>query len=303
MERPRTFEEKVLNRVIITGDKYGENTGPSFVSYNLDFKVQDIIYTPELNDTQYEGCGRETHRPFGITSDDTYLYVVSHSKMAKYNLEDLTYAGLLDIPLYLNTHQILYVKDMMITCNSSNDTLGFHYIGNPNNTVETKYFDISTQQWSEHCKIVGDCNVCDKLHVNSLFYKDNELYFCCHNKGEKNSDFYVMTLDNRDVTHYKECGYECHNIIVDDDFYTLSSGTQELYINDSRITITDQGFLRGLSKHDNKLYIGHDDGNLNASVKIFDLEERVIINDISKPIMINEIPIEHFDHITDIKII
>ena len=296
-----------MSRIIITGNMVHENIGPSFISYNLDFEVQDIIYTPDLNDIQYEGCGRETHRPYGITSDDTYLYVVSHSKMAKYNLEDLTYAGLLDIPLYLNTHQILYVKDMMITCNTSNDTLGFHYIGNPNNTVETKYFDVSTHQWSEHCKIAGDCNVCDKLHVNSIFYKDNEIYFCCHNLGQKKSDFYVMNLDNRDVTHYKECGYACHGIIVDDDFYTLSSETQELnqlgmpysrqelYINDWRISITDQGFkLRGLAKHDNKLYIGQDDGNLNASVKIFDLEKRVIVN---------EIPIEHFDCITDIKII
>jgi hypothetical protein len=254
--------------IIITGTK--KDNRVSFLVYNDNFELQLVKpYTPELDDLSVEGMKsgkntRPTFRPFGITYDEDNIYIANHTKIGIYDINDYTFKGLLPITSFFNTHQILKKDNIMYVANTHENSIGIHNLDDG-----SSFFKVLPK----------------KSHCNSLFFKD-ELYYVFHNRNLKPSEFY------RGDTKIKELGRKCHNIIVDEHFYTIDTGAYELVIDDDRYFI-NKGFCRGLAKRNGKLLVGNNEGDV-ASVFVFDIENRVFDNQIN---------IEHLDRITDIKCI
>ena len=253
-----------MKQLIITPDDHGYRDDIyTFLSYDLENK--NLIHrSPKLNKldcSDLEGMGRSTFRPFGISYDKDFLYLVSNNRMAYFDLHDYSHLGMIDVPLFLNTHQILKSEDTLYTTNTSNDTIGVYNLG----TGKNKFLRMTDFAILDNVPIPSHVYSHDTCHVNSLYEHDNKIYFCLHNHGEKQSRFGYFHKNTLEVNLLADVGYNAHNIVIfKNHLYSLSSGTGELIEidlstkNSFTFKFVDPSitFLRGLDMYENKLLIG-----------------------------------------------
>jgi len=292
-------------KIIITPDDHAiTKDSYTFIIYDTDakrieFKKEKI---EDLDCIYLKNQGRPTFRPFGIALNDKHILIASNDRLASFSKENYNYLNLVNVSLFLNTHQILLSKDSFFTCNTSIDTIGIH---------KEKSFHLSVIDYSLKDTVDKplDADEKDTKHVNSLCEYDNKIYYCLHNKGRKISEYKFFDKNNYKVTDVGEAGFCSHNIkIVRNNLYSLSSATGELIqinLETKNVTyypIVDPSitFLRGLDCSKDNLIIGCSNKH-NQPVKeknCYLAMFNTITKDLSAPFYIDEIFV-----ITDLKIL
>jgi hypothetical protein len=250
-------------KLIITPDDHGYKEDVfTFLSYDVEKKklLHKHPKIDELDCLNLENQGRSSFRPFGITYDDN-IQIVSHDRVAKFDSLDYSFLGTIDVPLFVNTHQILKSGNILYVTNTSNDTIGIYDIV----TGENKFLSVIDFQVLNEVPTPSDAYSHDKCHVNSIYEHENKIYFCLHNLGKRMSQFGYFDKDTLKGELIGEAGYSAHNIaIINNHLYSLSSGTGEVVeinlanknIQKVRVVNEETTFLRGLDVYENKLFIG-----------------------------------------------
>jgi hypothetical protein len=216
---------------------------------------------PELDSVEMAGQGRPTFRPFGIASDEQFLYVVSHDKLGRFDKNTFEFCDLVDAPLFINTHEMVVHKSKIYIANTANDTIGIYDL----KTREHKFFSAHTLELMQNAPTPNDAGSHDGVHVNSLCIHEDKLYFCLHHLGRRDSQigyFDVNTFEARIVVDAGRCAHGVQ--ILDGKLYSLSTGTGEvievdLSTNEVRLyKVVDSAktFLRGLDILDGSIIFG-----------------------------------------------
>jgi len=253
-----------MTQLIITPDDSGYRDDIStFLSYNLETKSLTYKHPKqeELNCKHLDGLGRTTFRPFGITSDKAFMYIASNDKIANFEKQAYQYINTLNVPLFINTHQILKSEDVLYTTNCSNDSIGIYNL----KTQEFKFLMVNTNNVVDSVPTPWHVYSHDTCHVNSLYEYGDNIIFCLHNRGKKESRFAFFNKHTLKVQVIADVGMAAHGItVIENHLYSLSSGTGEvieidLSTNDKflfKIVDPEITFLRGLDVYQNKLLIG-----------------------------------------------
>ena len=247
----------MIKRLVVVPDDHNhKKNNPTFLVYDLNngSLIYKSPYNEELNCEELVGQGRPTFRPFGVTCDDEYLYIASNKKIAKYNKHTFEFCGLVDIPMYINTHQIMKCDEKFYVTHTGVNVIGIH--GKTNT-----YFDVSSLMCVEQPVTPDDARRCDINHVNSLCEYNNKIYFCLHNLGKSTSQFGYFDRETYQSKIVGSGGMCCHDVQIIDNLYSLSSHTGEIIEIDlrSEVTIThkivnpDVTFLRGMDTLNGKI--------------------------------------------------
>lgn len=247
-----------MSKLIITTE------GFDFLIYDMrEHEIQhkqpktNIIESPEL-----EGQGRPVHRPFGIDVCEKYIYIASNNKLARFDKKDFKFDSLIDVPLYINTHQILKDDDIFYVTNTAINNIGIY------NTLTSENLFLDAATFKIDSKVPNapaDSDILDQHHVNSLFAYEDKIYFCLHNHGKELSYYGCFDKVDYKVRHLIELGTCGHNIyIIHNMMYTLSTGSGELYeidLEEKKVAVfkiadPNEVFIRGLALFNNKLIIG-----------------------------------------------
>lgn len=244
--------------IIVPDDHYHKKDNHTFLVY--DFENGKLIhqspYNKELDCKELEGQGRPTFRPYGITCDDEYIYVASHKKLAKYDIKTFEYCGLVDIPMYVNTHRLFKSGDEFYITHTSVNVIGVH------GKTDT-FFDVLSQKLVSEPPQPSHAEQHDLVHVNSIYEHDDRIYFCLHNLYTAPSQFGYFVKNKYESKIIASVGFCCHEIkIVNNKLYSLSTGTGEMVeidLNDGQTTtykIVDPNktFLRGMDVLNDKLF-------------------------------------------------
>jgi len=253
-----------MAQIIITPDDsiYNANS-PTFLVYGS--KCKDLLYTrpkqTELNSEELSGQGRPTFRPFGIASDAQFLYVVSHNKLGVFDKNNFEFCRLLDIPLFINTHEITAHSGVLYIANTANDTIGIYNI----KERSYKVFSVNTFEVTDAGITPNDVNSHDALHVNSLCYHEGYIYFCLHNLNKRSSQLGRFNISTHQAEIISNAGYCAHGVqVLNDKLYSLSTGTGEVVevdLNTRNVALykvvdSAKTFLRGLDILDGGLIFG-----------------------------------------------
>lgn len=256
--------EKVIPRLIITpdDDSYGVNDH-TFLVYDLE--IRQIVHTcpkqPELNSDEVAGQGRPTFRPFGITNDESFIYIASNNKLGKFDKATYKFRGLVDVPLFVNTHEIVIHNNIIYAANTSNDTIGIYDIANKVN----KFFNVNTFEVTTDIAPPQDVESHDTAHVNSLCIDNGRLYFCLHNLDRRDSQLGYFDINTFKAQIVAEAGRCAHGVkVLNNKLYSLSTGTGELIEVDLdnksvelyKVVDSNKTFLRGLDIVDDCVVFG-----------------------------------------------
>ena len=260
--------------LVITPDDGGyiKNPSTAFV-YDMYTRglVLDIPKTEQLINQEDKCIGRLPFRPFGLALKDSTLFIVSNGIVGLFDYPSFQFKGTLDIPLFVNTHQLLVSDNILYTTNTSNDTIGIHNLTDST----SKFLSVRDFQLRSNTQVPWSAYSHDLFHVNSLFEYKNKIYFCLHNRGYTPSKFYCFDKQTFEVSFVCEAGLSCHGIIIIDDIlYSLSSATGEVIVYNMIYKILkmipfvdpNKTFLRGISLFEKKLMIGC--SNTHKSSKI-----------------------------------
>jgi hypothetical protein len=246
-----------MSQIIITTDDR------DFVIFNTELN-QVTHYqeqTKALVSPKMRGRGREPFRPFGIALDESTIYIASNDKLGKFNRTSYEFEGLIDIPLYINTHQILKINDTLYVCNTAIDCISIYDLSDQSSA----HFNVNLLNTVDLINHPKNANQLDVRHVNTLYEHDNKIYFCRHNKGYVESNIGYFEKDTMQSKILITAGYCCHGIAIRNNYlYTLSTGTGELMEVDlatlevTKVKLVDpqETFLRGLDLIGDKLVIG-----------------------------------------------
>lgn len=243
--------------LLLTG---GDEDDISF--YVLDIKTKDIVYKKtkqkELESLPPEK-GRPLFRPFGISTDDKFIYLASNDRIGMFNKYTFDFVKLLDIPAVINTHQILKHENFLFICHTAVNCIGIHDL----ETTTNKFIKMPEGKLVTNIPDnITDVNEYDTVHVNSLFLEGNKLYFCLHYRAQRKSRFGFIDLNSYKVNYLFDAGINCHNIqIYGDTLYSLSTKQgnlieYDLYNNHlAEYNLADPNivFLRGLEKYNDGL--------------------------------------------------
>jgi len=256
--------------VIVPDDHKYRKDNHTFLVYDLDGRLIHASPTnTELNCEELTGQGRPIFRPFGIACDDDYLYIASHKKLGKYNKKTFEFYGLVDVPMFINTHQILKSHDDFYVCHTAVDAIGVH------GKINSAYFDVSKLKLVERPTTPIDVESHDTVHVNSIHEHDGKIYFCLHNRGRIPSQFGYfdkLTYQSKIIASVGLC---CHEVqILNNTLYSLSSETGEIIEIDLdteqpvtyRILNPDKTFLRGMDIQDDKIILCGSNRYTNGSI-------------------------------------
>jgi len=251
-----------MAQIIITpdDDSYDINN-PTFLVYENGELVYTCAKQPELDSDEVVGQGRPTFRPFGIASDDKYLYVVSNNKLGKFDKNTYQFIELLDVPLFVNTHEIAVHNGVLYVVNTSNDTIGIYDLESKIN----KFFDVNTFAVTSDVVVPDNVESHDSAHVNSICIADNKVYFCLHNLNKRTSQLGYFDIDTLNAEIITGVGYCNHGVqVLNGKLYSLSTGTGEVVEVDLvtkqvalyKVVDSTKTFLRGLDILDGAIIFG-----------------------------------------------
>ena len=243
--------------IIVPDDHYHKKNNLTFIVY--DFESGKLIHeSPNNKDLYCEdliGQGRPIFRPFGIGSDNDYIYIASHKKLGKYNRKTFEYCGLVDIPMYINTHQILK-SDSFYVAHTAVNAIGIH-------GKTDIFFDVSSFKCVEAPEHPIHAEKHDTIHINSVTEHNGKIYFCLHNLGKVPSQFGYFDKVTYESKIIASAGFCCHDVqILNEKLYALSSETGEIIEIDLKngqtithmIVESNKTFLRGMDVSDDKLF-------------------------------------------------
>jgi len=251
-----------MDQIIITpdDDSYDVNS-PTFLVYENGKLVHTCPKLPELNSDEVANQGRPTFRPFGITSDEDFLYVVSHNKLAQFDKVDYSFIELLDVPLFINTHEMVIHDRVMYVANTANDTIGIYDFKNKAN----KFFDVNTFEVVNDVATPDNVGSHDGAHINSLCIHDGKIYFSLHHLNKRSSQLGFFDIATYKAEIVAEAGYCTHGVqVLDGKLYSLSTGTGEVIEVDLgtkdvalyKVVDSTKTFLRGLDILDGAIIFG-----------------------------------------------
>ena len=299
-----------MSRLIITPDdhSYREDIY-TFLSYDLEKKSLIHKHKKEnaLDCVELDGQGRSTFRPFGITNDNSHITIASNNRIANFDLHDYRHCGNIDVPAYLNTHQILKSKNHLYVTNTSNDSIGVYDL----ETGKNIFLDLKTHQVRDSVSTPSDVYSDDTVHVNSLHEHEGKIYFCLHNHGKKKSEYGFFYKDTLETKIIAESGYNSHGVVIlNNHLYSLSSGTGEIVcidLNANQCLFFEYvdpeiTFLRGLDTYQNKLLIGCSNNHKLERV-MYENNCYIALLDTEKVELERYMEIEDAFVITDLKVI
>lgn len=276
------------NLIVVPDDHYHKSENYTFLVYDVDsgelkYKIPE---NRELNCEELAGQGRPTFRPYGLTTDENFLYVASNKKLGKYNKKSFEYLGLVDVPMYINTHQILKTENTFYISHTAVNVIGIH-------GKDNKYFDVGTLKLVEKPNDPLGAETQDESHINSLFEHDNKIYFCLHNLDKKPSEFGYFDKETYESKIIAQAGSCCHEIrIVNNKLYSLSSQTGhivEIDLSDNQVNLykmvdSNKTFLRGMDVLDDTIIFAgsnrYSDGPIhmnNCFIASFDVHTKKAI--------------------------
>ena len=242
--------------IIVPDDHYHKKDNYTFLVYDLNGELlHKSPYNPELDCVELQGQGRPTFRPFGVTFDDEYLYVASHKKLGKYKKNTFEFYGLVDVPMYINTHQITKDDDNFYIAHTAVNAIGIH------GKINT-YFDVETLLCVEKPPEPNHVNNLDTIHVNTVTDHDGKIYFCLHNLGKVPSQFGYFDKTTYESKIIASAGFCCHDVqIINNGLYALSSETGEIIeieistgqVTTHKVVNPSKTFLRGMDISDGKI--------------------------------------------------
>lgn len=243
--------------LIVTG-----GTEFSFFIYDLESRI--LSYKKEKQ-TQLESSipdsGRPSFRPFGVCVEDDQIYLASNDRIGTFNKQSCEFLGLLDIPAFVNTHQIAKHKDTLFVCHTAANAIGIHNL----KTNTNQFLDLPSLKIVDSINAPSKVYEYDIVHVNSIFIHEDKLYFCLHNKGKSESNFGVLNLETLRAEYMFNGGLSCHDIQIFNGFlYSLSTADGRIIKHDLKIGQTQyceiadpqEIFLRGLQVYNEQLLIG-----------------------------------------------
>lgn len=244
--------------IVVVPDDHGHKKDNfTFLVYDFDGKlIYESPYNEELNCQELIGQGRPTFRPFGVSSDKDYLYIASHKKLARYDKKTFKFYGLIDVPMYINTHQILVVNNIFYICHTAVNVIGIH------DKTNDAYFDVSTLKLVEQPLPPSHVKSYDTIHVNAITEHDGKIYFCLHNRGKKPSEFGYFDKITFESKIIASAGLCCHEVqILNNTLYALSSETGEIIEIDLvteqpvtyKVSDPNKTFLRGMDILEDKI--------------------------------------------------
>ena len=275
-------------KIIITPDDHKiKKEQFSFFVYDLNSKklIHSEPKHESLDCPNDANKGRSTFRPFGIEIDKENIYIASNSKLAVFDKQTYQYKNNLNFPLFANTHQIIKSNDVFYICNTAINTIGIY-------EKEINHFNVISKTIDNNIKKFENCEDQDSAHVNSIYEHNYFIYYCLHNLGKKQSEFWRFNKKTLKTEYLIDAGHCAHNIaIYNNTLYSLSSDTGEIieynldtkklkyYLAvDSEIT-----FLRGLAIINDKLYFGASNNfnvdppiKQNCNIFSFDFESKKI---------------------------
>jgi hypothetical protein len=243
-----------MANIIITPDDDGyKPDNPTFLVYNAESK--ELVHTSpkllELNSEAVEGQGRPTFRPFGIAMDDKFLYIASNDKLGRFYKSDYMFIDLVDVPLFVNTHEMVAYDGVLYVANTANDTIGIYNLKEQHYT----FFDVNTFVCSDTAPIPDHVGSHDAAHVNSLCYHEGSIYFCLHNLNKRSSQLGRLNINSLQAEIISESGYCAHGVqVLNGNLYSLSTGTGEVIevdlntkeVRAYKVADSNKTFLRGL---------------------------------------------------------
>jgi hypothetical protein len=253
----------MANLIITPDDDSYDVNSPTFLVYDTESKelVHTCLKLPELDSDEMSGQGRPTFRPFGIASDDQYLYIASHNKLARFNKTTYEFKDLINMPLYINTHEMVVHNGKIYAANTSNDTIGIYDI---KENVCT-YFNVTTFNITSEVSTPDNVLSHDGAHVNSLCISDDKLYFCLHHLNRRDSQIGYFDINTYEAQIVAEAGRCNHGVqILNGKLYSLSTGTGEVIEVDLntkdvglyKVVDSSKTFLRGLDILDGSIIFG-----------------------------------------------
>lgn len=251
-----------MAKIIITPDDDGYNSNtPTFLVYEDEKLVHSCPKLAELDSSEMAGQGRPTFRPFGIASDEDFLYVTSHNKLAKFDKIDYSFIELVDIPLFINTHEMIVHDRKVYVANTSNDTIGIYDLKDKTN----RFFNVNTFEVTENAPTPDHVGSHDGAHVNSLCLNDGKVYFSLHHLNRRTSQLGRFDIETLEAEIIAEAGYCTHGVqVLDGKLYSLSTGTGEVIEVDLatkavalyKVVDSNKTFLRGLNLLDGSIIFG-----------------------------------------------
>jgi hypothetical protein len=199
--------------------------------------------------------GRPIFRPFGIATDDDFLYIASHKKLGKYDKTTFEFIGLVNIPMYINTHQVLKSDDTFYVTHTATNSIGIH-------GKTDLYFDVETLKCVDKPMDPSNADTHDSYHVNSICEYGDKIYFCLHNLNKIPSQFGYFDKNTHESKIIASGGYCSHDVqILNDMLYSLSSGTGEIvevdlitgHVSLYKVADSNKTFLRGMDLLNGKL--------------------------------------------------
>lgn len=253
----------MANLIITPDDDSYDVNSPTFLVYDTESKA--LVHTspklPELYAEEFAGQGRPTFRPFGIASDEQYLYVASHNKLGRFNKDNYAFVDLIDVPLFINTHEMAINNGVMYVANTSNDTIGIYDI----KLGYSCFFNVNTFVCSDTAPTPDHVGSHDAAHINSLCYHDDKIYFCLHNLNQRTSQLGCFDINTFQAEIIAEAGYCAHGVqVLNGKLYSLSTGTGEVIevnldtkgVRLYKVVDSTKTFLRGLDILDGSIIFG-----------------------------------------------
>lgn len=269
--------------LLLTG---GDEDDISF--YVFDIKNKSIVYK-KTKQKELESLppqkGRPLFRPFGISTDDKFIYLASNDRIGMFDKSTFDFIKLLDVPALVNTHQILKHDKFLFICHTAINCIGIHDLEAKENKFIKLPEGIVITDIPDH---INDVNEYDTVHVNSLFLDNNKLYFCLHYRAQRKSRYGYIDLDSYKIKYLFDAGISCHNIqIYNNILYSLSTKQGNLIeynldkndLTEHNLVDPNTVFLRGLEKYQDglifcgsKLYI--DDVLVHPYIGFFDIKNK-----------------------------
>jgi hypothetical protein len=267
----------------------------SFTIY--DINKREVVFTKdkiiELEDESLEGQGAPIFRPFGICVEDEFIYIASNTKLGKFDRKSFEFISLIDVPMFIATHQILKIKNKIYVSNTSNNTISICDL----DTNVNKFLNVKTFQIVDFVEKPLNAYSIDLSHVNTLYYYNNRIYVCLHNRNRSKSDFFYFDENTYICKFITSAGYCCHGIeIIDNKMYSLSTlegKLMEINLGTNQIEYTEivdptEYFLRGLVRNNNCLLIGCSCNiktcpNSDSLIKSVDLTTKIVSDLIVHP--------------------
>lgn len=269
--------------LLLTG---GDEDDISF--YVLDIKTKDIVYKKtkqkELESLPPEK-GRPLFRPFGISTDKNFIYLASNDKIGLFDKNSYEFVKILNIPAFVNTHQVLIHNNLLFVCHTAINCIGIHNL----NTNQNKFLKLPSGEFIEVLPVVSDVYEHDTVHVNSLHIYGNKLFFCLHYRGQKKSRYGYFDLESENVNFLFDAGMCSHNIVIRDNLlFSVSTMHGNLIqydleskkISEYNLADPKKVFLRGLEIYgDGLIYCGsrsytHGSNEINPYLGFFDLKNK-----------------------------